>query len=113
MREYSRVDLAMEQRQGRGGAFYLTPRPLGVLAALFVALATLAPTPSVAYHDTRSRSSAGGDLPLDLPLDVIVPIVVVVAVGIVALGVWSRKKPKGKVARRRARKRRKTDGRRA
>ena len=102
----------MEQRQGRGGAFHLTPRPLGVLAALFVALATLAPTPSGAYHDTRSRPSAG----IDLPLDVIVPIVVVVAVGIVALGVWSRKKPKGKVARRRARKRRggrKTDGRRA
>ena len=99
----------MEQRQGRVGAFHLRPRLGGVLAAVFVALAALAPSPSVAYHDARSQPAAGGGL----PLDVIVPLVVVVAVGIVALGVWSRKKPKGKVARRRARKRRKTDGRRA
>ena len=94
----------MEQQQGRGGAFHFTPWLRGVVAAEFVALAALDPTPSVAYHGTRDRYDSSGGF----PLDVIVPIVVVVAVGIVALGVWSRKKPKGKAARRRARKRRKT-----
>ena len=84
--------------------FLLTSRLLGVVGAGFVALGALDPSPSVAYHDARGENAAGGGL----PLDVIVPIVVVVAVGIVALGVWSRKKPKNRAARRRARKRRKT-----
>jgi hypothetical protein len=83
------------------GAVVATASLLCLAAAEFVVLAVLVPAPSVAYHGTRGDQDAGGGI----PLFVIAPIVVVVAVGIVALGVWGRKKPKGKAARRRARKR--------
>ena len=64
-------------------------------------LAVLVPAPSVAFHVARGEHAGGGGL----PLVVIVPLVIVVAVGIGVLGVWGRKKPKGRAARRRARKR--------
>ncbi len=64
-------------------------------------LAVLVSAPSVAFHGTQSEHAGGGGLPLAF----IVPLVIVIVVGFAALGVWGRKKPKGKTARRRARKR--------
>ncbi len=82
------------------GAVVATTSLLCLAAVEFVAFAVLVPAPSVAYHPRGDQAAGGG-----IPLFVIAPIVVVVAVGIIALGVWGRKKPKGKAARRRARKR--------
>ena len=82
----------------------VTLQRLEVVGAAVVALLALAPAAAIAYHDARGSHSTGGAV----SLDVIVPIVVVVAVGIVGLGIWSRKKPKGKAARRSSKKRRKT-----
>ncbi len=64
-------------------------------------LAVLVPASSVAFHVGRGEQTGSGGI----PLVVIVPLVIVVAVGIGALGVWGRKTPKGRAARRRARKR--------
>ncbi len=79
-------------------------RLVEVVGAAVVALLALAPATAIAYHDGSGSHPATGAI----SLDVVVPIVVVVVGGIVMLGIWSRKKPKGKAARRRSKKRRKT-----